>query len=283
MVQCSRSQSQLYGHVRCLTLAVKVASYTHLMEWQILGSFGGSSPTCRMTSFLINGELALDAGSITQALPLEAQRRIRRVVVTHSHLDHIASIPFLTENTFGSNNGALEIVTTPEVRATLTAHLFNNDTWPDFTRIPTDLPALKLIEIEARKPFATHGLQLTPVPVQHTVPTHGYLVEDSAGAVLFTSDTGPTEEVWEVANRTAKLRAIIVEVSLPSRLQSVADMALHLTPGTLAGELAKLRRDVPVYLYHFKPAYVDELRAEIAATRFPHPVEELQQGRSYRF
>ena len=38
-----------------------------------------------------------------------------------------------------------------------------------------------------------------------------------------------------------------------------------------------------MYLYHLKPAYVEELRRELAATRFPHPVEELRQGDIYRF
>jgi ribonuclease BN (tRNA processing enzyme) len=237
-----------------------------------------------MTSFLINEELALDAGSITQALPLEAQRRIRRIVLTHSHLDHTASIPFLVENTFGEQRDALEILVTPQVMQTVKLHLFNNDTWPDFTRIPNDLlPALRLVQVEPRSTFTANGVRLTPIPVRHTVPTHGYLVEEEGHAVLFTSDTGPTDEVWEVANRTQNLRAVIVEVSFPSRMQSVADVSLHLTPTTLAGELAKLRRDVPVHLYHLKPAYVDELRQELAATRFPHPVEELRQGDTYKF
>jgi ribonuclease BN (tRNA processing enzyme) len=254
------------------------------MDWHVLGSFGGSSPTCRMTSFLINRDLALDAGSITQALPIEDQRRIQRIVVTHSHLDHTASIPFLVENVFGEPHGTLEILVTPQVMHTLKLHLFNNDTWPDFTRIPNDLlPALRLTEVQPLRSFEVNGLRLTAVPVQHTVPTHGYLVEDDRSAVLFTSDTGPTEKVWEVANSTPRLRAVIAEVSFPTRMQAVADISRHLTPSTLAVELAKLRRDVPVYLYHFKPPYVDELRAEIAALRFPHPVEELRQGDVYRF
>jgi ribonuclease BN (tRNA processing enzyme) len=254
------------------------------MEWLVLGSFGGSSPDCRMTSFLINKELALDAGAITQALSIEQQHTIRRIVITHSHLDHIASIPFLIENTFGSLSEPIEILLTPQVLSSVKRHLFNNDTWPDFTRIPNDmLPALRLIEVEPRRPFVSNGLTLTPIPVRHTVPTHGYLVDDGSTAVLFTSDTGPTEEVWRVANTTPDLAAVIVELSFPNRMQTVADLSLHFTPRTLAVELAKLERDVPVYLYHFKPPYVGELRAEVAAARFPHPVEELRQGGTYRF
>jgi ribonuclease BN (tRNA processing enzyme) len=253
------------------------------MQWRVLGSFGGWTPTCRTTSFLINTELALDAGAIVQALPVEEQRLIRRIVLTHSHLDHTASIPFLVENTFGTHRDGLDIYLTPQVMHTVKRHLFNNDSWPDFTRIPNDLPALRLNEVRPRRSFLANGLELTAIPVHHTVPTHGYLVDDGTHVVIFTSDTGPTEEIWQVANATERLRAIVTEVSFPSRLQTVADVSLHLTPATLARELEKLHRDVPVFLYHLKPSYLDELRAEIAATRFPHPVEELRQGDTYSF
>jgi hypothetical protein len=47
--------------------------------------------------------------------------------------------------------------------------------------------------------------------------------------------------------------------------------------------LAKLDRKVPVYLYHFKPPYVEELREELAAAELPMPVEELEQDGVYRF
>lgn len=238
-----------------------------------------------MTSFLVDGELALDAGSLTQALALDEQQGVARIALSHSHLDHVASIPFLVENVFADGSKTLEILLTPEVFQTVKGHLFNNDLWPDFTRIPSQLsPAVKLVQIEPRTPFTSNHLTLTPIPVNHTVPTCGFLVEErGGGAVLFTSDTGPTDEVWEWANRSENLKALIVEVSFPSRLQRVADVSLHLTPATLARELAKLRRHVPVYLYHLKPRHLEELRAELAKTSFPHPVEELQQGKTYRF
>lgn len=255
------------------------------MEWRILGSFGGSSPSCRMTSFLVDGELALDAGSLTQALSLEEQQKVTRIALSHSHLDHVASIPFLVENAFADGSKTLEILLTPEVYETVKRHLFNNDLWPDFTRIPSQLsPAVKLVQIKPRVPFALNHVTLTPIPVNHTVPTCGFLVEErGGGAVLFTSDTGPTEEIWDWANRCPNLRAVIVEVSFPTRLQRVADLSLHLTPPTLAEELVKLKRDVPVYLFHLKPRHLEELRAELTITAFPHPVEELQQEKTYRF
>ncbi len=42
---------------------------------RVLGPYGGSAPGYRMTTFLIDGETALDAGALTEALPLSAQRR----------------------------------------------------------------------------------------------------------------------------------------------------------------------------------------------------------------
>jgi len=127
------------------------------------------------------------------------------------------------------------------------------------------------------------GLEVTPVPVNHVVPTTGLLLRQNGSSLLFTSDTGPTERVWEVANAADDLSAVITECSFPNRLQAVADASLHLTPQTLAGELAKLTRAVTVYLYHFKPPYLEELRAEVASAALPHPVTELVQDRVYRF
>ncbi|MCK5375450.1 MAG: 3',5'-cyclic-nucleotide phosphodiesterase, partial [Acidobacteria bacterium] len=85
------------------------------------------------------------------------------------------------------------------------------------------------------------------------------------------------------ANATPDLKALITECSFPSRLEEVADISLHLTPRTLAVELAKLQKDIPVYLYHLKPPFVEELREELAQTDLPHPVEELVQDRVYQF
>jgi ribonuclease BN (tRNA processing enzyme) len=121
------------------------------------------------------------------------------------------------------------------------------------------------------------------VEVNHIVPTTGLLLRQASTSVIFTSDTGPTSRIWEVANATQDLAAIITEVSFPNRMQDVADVSLHLTPNTLGSELAKLERDVPVYLYHFKPPYVEELREELRAAELPVPVEELVQDRVYRF
>jgi ribonuclease BN (tRNA processing enzyme) len=242
-----------------------------------------------MTSFLIGGEVAVDAGAITRALSIDEQRSIRHVLVTHTHMDHTATLPFLIENIFGSSDEAVTIYSAKRVLANVRRHLFNNDTWPDFTRIPDHLyPSVRFVEFTPGQPFTitdrgATDLEVTAIPVNHIVPTTGLLIRQGATSILFTSDTGPTTEIWKVANRTKDLAAVITECSFPNRLQDVADVSLHLTPQTLATELEKLKRDVPVYLCHCKPPYVEEVRKQLAETRLPHPVEELEQDRVYAF
>jgi ribonuclease BN (tRNA processing enzyme) len=242
-----------------------------------------------MTSFLVDDTVAIDAGAITRALTIEEQRRIRHVILTHSHQDHTATVPFLIENIFGSNDSPVSIYSTGRVLNKVRRHLFNNDTWPDFTRIPNQLyPAVRFVEIEAEKPFVISSLpsgdlEITPVPVHHLVPTVGLLLRQGSSSVMFTSDTGPTERVWEVVNGAADLAACITECSFPNELQEVADVSLHLTPQTLAVELEKITRRVPIYIYHFKPPYVSQLRQELAETSLPHPVLELEQDHTYDF
>jgi len=259
------------------------------MDFRVLGSFGGDSPECRMTSFLIDGCVAVDAGAITRALTIEDQRKVRHVLITHTHLDHTNTLPFLIENSFGSSDEPVSIFCTKRVLAGVRRHLFNNDTWPDFTRIPNHLyPSVRFEEIEIERPFTISGLpsgdlEVEAIEVNHIVPTTGLLLRQAGVSIIFTSDTSATERIWEVANSTADLAAVITEVSFPNRLQDVADVSLHMTPQGLATELVKLEREVAVYLYHLKPPYIEELRTELAATDLPHPVEELVQDRTYKF
>lgn len=259
------------------------------MKFRVLGSFGGDSPACRMTSFVIDDHVAIDAGAITRVLSIDEQRALRHVVITHTHMDHTSTLPFLIENSFGASDEPVSIYCSKRGLAGVRRHLFNNDTWPDFTRIPNHMyPSVRFVEIELDRPLVIAGLpsgdlEITAVEVNHIVPTTGLLLRQGSSSIIFTSDTGPTEKIWAVANETPDLAAVITECSFPNRLQEVADVSLHLTPASLAGELAKLRRDVPVFLYHFKPPYLDELRAELSSLVFTQSVVELVQDHRYEF
>jgi hypothetical protein len=127
-----------------------------------------------------------------------------------------------------------------------------------------------------------HGVRLTPIPMNHPVPTFGFLLRGAAGAILWSSDTGPTTRFWEVANSTPDLKAVCIETSFDNALQALADVSGHLTPRTLELELAKLERPVPVLLHHLKPPCADRVRAEVRALRNPD-LAYLEQGKTYDF
>jgi ribonuclease BN (tRNA processing enzyme) len=251
------------------------------MKLKVLGCYGGNIPEHGMTSLLINDTVCLDAGWVSNALTLKAQERVKDIFISHSHLDHTCALPFLIDNNFGEPDFSLRIYGIPQVISSMKAHLFNNHTWPDFTCLPNDLtPVLKLIQIPPEEPVAVNGLTVRAVEVSHTVPTAGFIVDDGKSVLAFSSDTGPTERFWEVVNHTRRLRAVITEASFPNDLQELANASGHLTPQTLDRELEKLKRDVPVYLYGFKPKHLRRIKAQIRALKRPN-LEPLEQGRTY--
>lgn len=253
------------------------------MKIEVVGCSGGESPGRRLTCLLINDRIALDAGSLTQGLELERQARVAALVLTHSHLDHTNSIPFFIENVYGRRREAIDLHASKATIYALRRNLFNDASWPDFTRLPNHLlPAIQLHEIQSEVATSVDGVRFTPIAVDHLVPTLGFLIEQGNSAVLWSSDTGPTERLWEIANRTPNLKAVFVELTFDNSMQRIADLSMHLTPRTLAVELAKLERDVPILLHHLKPQCVEGIESEVAAWR-RRDIEFLRQGRVYEF
>src|SRR5512134_1567919 len=204
------------------------------MKLKVLGCYGGNIPGHGMTSLLINDTVALDAGWVSNALSLKQQFKVKDILISHSHLDHTCSLPFLIDNNFSAPGFSLRIYAIPEVIASMKNHLFNNHTWPDFTCLPNDLtPVLKLVSVAEERPFLINGLAIRAVRVSHVVPTAGFLVEDKAAVVAYSSDTAPTDRFWEMVNQAQNLKAVIVETSFPNELQDLANLSGHLTPQTL--------------------------------------------------
>jgi len=253
------------------------------MRLEVLGGFGGESRDCRMTCLLINGSIALDAGSLSQVLSIERQVEVHSILLSHSHMDHTNSLPFFIENVYGKSERPIDIHASEATVYAIRKYLFNNATWPDFTRLPNHLlPAMRFAEFQSEAPLVIDGVSFTPIPVDHLVPTHGFLIEQDGVAVLWSSDTGPTQRLWEVANRTPNLKALCIDTSFDNSLQDVADVSLHLTPRTLEAELRKLQKRVPILVHHLKPPCVDKIHQEVRRLGNPD-IEFLEQGKEYRF
>lgn len=249
---------------------------------RVLGPYGGSAPDCRMTTFLLNETTLLDAGALTSMLTLAEQRRVDHVVITHSHFDHVATLPFFFENVFGRRK-PIEIAAPRQVLDPLRKHLFNGSLWPDFSKLPSRRKAtMRFRPIREGSVFRTRDLSFLPVPVHHIVPTYGYLVRSATASILFSGDTGPTQRLWEVADSAEDLKAIFLEVSFSDSQTKIAKASRHLTPKQIPGELAKTRQTAPVYLYHMKPPSLSAIEREVRRLRNPR-LSFLREGQVLEF
>jgi len=233
---------------------------------RVLGASGGELRGHGSTCFLVDGRLAVDAGALTSRLDLAELDRVDHVLVTHAHLDHVKDVPLLADLMVGRRRRPVTVHASKGATSTLRRSLFNGRLWPDFTRIPTARrPVVRLQAFPFGEPFRIGPYAVSAVKMRHTVESSGFVVRRGASAFAISGDTGPTTAFWREVSRAPGLRALLVELSFPSRMQRLADRSGHLTPRTLVGELAKVEREgVPVYLYHLKPAFEAELRAELA-------------------
>jgi ribonuclease BN (tRNA processing enzyme) len=234
------------------------------MRVKILGCSGGIGGDLRTTTMLIDDDILLDAGTGVGDLTLEQLVKIDHVFVTHSHLDHVTSIPFLVDTVCWMRTQPIVIHTTRDTIRILKEHLFNWKIWPDFSQIPDgDNPFMVYEEVTVGETVKIGKREFTAVPANHVVPAVGYLIDSGKGSLLFSGDTSNTDALWEVANRTENLRFLIVETAFSNKEREIAIASKHLCPSMLAEELAKLTRQVEVYITHLKPGEVALTMSEI--------------------
>lgn len=236
------------------------------MNIRVLGCHGSQLPDRNTTSFLLEKNILVDAGSVTQVLTLEEQRRIDYIFITHAHMDHVRDIMFLADNLYyAKREKPLIVCSSKGIIESIHRHLFNNIIWPDFSRIPSaKTPIIKFEILAPGRKKVMGDFQVKAIAVHHTIETLGFVMESKGKAVLFIGDTGPTEDAWKVARKIKHLKTIFVETSLPGHMQATADKSGHLTTVTLAAELKKLKGAKPdIYLYHMKPQYAESIRREV--------------------
>ncbi len=219
------------------------------------------------TSVLINDTVVIDAGSIGFHGSAQEQARIRHILLSHSHIDHVGSLPIFVENAFEAGRQCVTVHGNSHVLDALQRDLFNDRIWPDFLLLSRGANRfLTLSLIEPGETCVLEGLTITALPMTHVVPTQGYLLSDGQATVALFSDTGPTVEAWRMLNALPRLDAVFVECCFPEPLTWLAEVALHLTPRLLAAELAKLKRPTRVIAVHLKGRYRKEIIAELERT-----------------
>jgi ribonuclease BN (tRNA processing enzyme) len=232
---------------------------------RVLGCSGAIAKDCRTTSFLIDDDILVDAGTGVGDLTLAQMRCIDHVFLTHSHLDHIAALPLMLDAVASFRSTPLRVYGLPETIAALKTHIFNNVIWPDFTCIPSpQTPLMQFQAIELGQVVSAAGKQIEALSAVHTVPAVGYAVSKAAACWVFTGDTERNPDFWQRINQM-NVSMLVIETAFSRREKALAARSLHLSPDVLADELNGLDRDkkVPIYVTHTKPAETDLIMSEV--------------------
>ena len=234
------------------------------------GCCDGEGDKQYLTSFVINERVAFDAGSLGFQGEPEEQARVRDVVISHTHADHLASLPIFVENVYEGRPDCVVVHGSDFVLKSLDSDIFNDRIWPDFIRLsPPEAPFMRYSRLEEEKTASIGGLEILPVEMNHIVPTFGFIVDDGDCSIVLASDTAPTERIWELANQRENLAAVFLECSFPDHMEQLAEVSAHLTPKIFREEVKKLEREVEVVVVHVKPRFRETIATEIEALGMP--------------
>jgi len=236
------------------------------MKIRILGCNGGVGDGSGTTSILINEHILIDCGTGIASMTLAEMAQIRHIFLTHSHLDHLAGIPFLVDTLFGVINEPILIYGSSVTLAALQQHIFNWVIWPDFAVLPSlENPIMGYRLMECDSVVQIDAVEITSVGMNHVVPTCGYLVKADQRLFAFSGDTTTTDHFWDVLNQQAGVDLLVVETAFTDADLELCHRAKHYCPTLLAADLQKLCHPCAVHLTHAKPGEREHICAEITA------------------
>ncbi len=254
------------------------------MKLRVLGCSGGIGGNFRTTSFLIDHDVLIDAGTGLGELSLAEMCLIDHIFITHSHLDHIACLPLLVDSVGFIRENPLTIHATAETLAILQTHIFNWEIWPDFATIPSlSHPVMRYDEIKLGVATDIGGRQLTPLPVNHVVPAIGFHINSGNSSLVFSGDTTTCDAFWHEVNKISDLRYLILETAFSNAEKQLAVLSKHLCPSLLTEELAKLKLNPEVFITHLKPGEVELTMREISESVRGFSPRILQNGHQFEF
>jgi len=255
------------------------------MKVRVLGCSGGINRDVATTSFLVDDDILIDAGTGVCALPLDEMRRIKHIFITHSHLDHIASIPLLADTLFDNLVGRpLVVHALPETIKALQEHIFNWTIWPDFTQLPHKTNAvIKLEPMMSGSVIELAGRQIEMIGVNHSVPAVAYRVSTEAKAFAFSGDTTSNENLWVSLNKHDSLELLFVESAFADKDLELAKMAFHYCPQLLAEDLPKLKHKTKVCISHLKPGDEQEIIEQCKTALPDWDIHQLKSGDIFLF
>jgi len=224
------------------------------MQIKILGWSGGIGSHLKTTSFMIDDDILVDAGTGLGDLPLNQMTGVRHIFLTHSHMDHIAGLPLLADTMFGVHDEPIIIHALQETIDALKTHIFNWVIWPDFTQLPNPgNPSLRFKPMQPGDRMSIRSREITMIPVNHTVPGVGYCVQNETGTAAFSGDTTTNDTLWAALNDYDDIDLLFVEAAFSNSEIEISRLSRHYCPSLLGEDILKLNHRPDVWLTHFKP------------------------------
>ncbi|MEX3790377.1 MBL fold metallo-hydrolase [Paraburkholderia sp. BR14374] len=254
------------------------------MKLTVMGCSGAFGAGQHTTSLLVDDDILIDAGTGVGELDVDAMTRISQVFVTHCHLDHVCSIPFIVDAVGPARGAPLIVYGLVETLDALQTCLFNNRIWPDFTALPhANAPWLQFRPIETGQSLRCGTRLLTALPAFHTSGAAGYCVDSGASSLAFTGDTGPCDALREALEAVGNLRYLLIETAFCEHERARAIASRHLCPSLIAAELSKLRARPDIFITHMKPHAAATIMSEIEQLIPDRHVTLLQRGQAFEF
>ena len=233
---------------------------------------------------MIDDRVTVDAGSLAMAASVLQMEKVRDVVLTHAHLDHIAGLPIFIDDLFSTLTEPVTVHCTPAVLEILERDVFNWSVYPRFSELSNDVgPVLQYKPFRAGDQFIVRHLTFQSIEVNHKVPSVGLLVSDGPTTVALSGDTAEMDGFWHLVNSAPNVSAILLECAFPDELEELARISHHLTPKSLRSELAKCsRRECPVYIVNLKPMYRETIIGQLAELDIEN-LQPLEVGKVYEW
>lgn len=235
------------------------------MQLKILGCSGGIAPNKGTTAFLVNEDTLIDCGTGVERLEFEAMQKIKRVFLTHSHLDHISHLPFLLNNLISTGLPAIDVYGLPHTINALKTHIFNYVIWPDFTELPSaEKPCVRLHTLDVGELKTFDDLCIQALPANHSVPTVGYWVGTSPeiGCFAFSGDSHQAPDFWQILNQLPPVQHLIMDNQYTQKEARISELAKHYYPAALKEDLAQLNYCPKLLITHLPPHNEVEVFAE---------------------
>ncbi|MBE9506757.1 MAG: MBL fold metallo-hydrolase [Chloroflexi bacterium] len=202
-----------------------------------------------------------------------APERLRGLIITHFHPDHVCTVPILLMNIWLLGRAdPLPVYGLQDVveRFNAMMDLFRWDEWPGLFPIPCHAVPEEVGAVV----LEDDDIRIIGAPVEHLVPTMGLRIENkrSGGVVAYSSDTAPCDAVVTLARDADVL------------IHEAAKNTLGHSSAAQAGEIARRAGARRLVLIHYRPTprKYDRWIEEATAT-FGGPVELARDFGEYEF